>query len=110
MMFSVTASTDTSIRLTPTSTIPGVRIIGGPLWLSGGDLRVPIKVEISTDSSGVVVAERRTGIYGAGPDLAAAVADFRAALLDYRDVLEGNPPLGPHLQGTLSILRRHLRP
>lgn len=59
------------------------------------------------ESDGVwTLADRETGIFGAGPDQDSAARDFAAALREHRDVLERQATLSEELQAQLRYLRR----
>jgi len=88
-----------------------VHTLAGHPWVSGGDLVRPIRAVVRGGSEGtLVVVEPTTGIFGAGADLADALLDFRAALVEHRDVLESSGELAEDLRDQLDFLRRHLRP
>jgi hypothetical protein len=86
------------------------RVVAGKQWVVGGRLKIPVSVHITGDSSGQLVAtDEHTGIFGAGADLAAAINDFRAALVEHRAFLEASHPLSSDLEEQLDALRRLLR-
>lgn len=85
-------------------------IFAGRQWLGGGDLLIPIHVDVDTAAPGeFTVSDPRTGIFGAGATPAVAIEDFRAALVEHRDVLETSQPLSDDLREQLELLQRHLR-
>lgn len=88
-----------------------VRQVSGRAWIYGDDVRVPLAVVVNGAPAGaLVVSNDATGVSGVGADLPSAIADFRAALVEHRDVLERSQPLSVDLAGQLALLRRHLRP
>jgi hypothetical protein len=86
------------------------RVVAGRQWVAGGRLKIPVCLHITGDSSGQLVAtDERTGIFGVGADLAAAINNFRAALVEHRALLEVSHPLSSDLQEQLDVLRQLLR-
>lgn len=86
------------------------RAFSGRAWVSGGELRVPMRVHLEARAGGRVTAfEPTLNIFGDGHDVAAAVEDFRAALVEHRDVLASSARLSADLEEQLAILRRYLR-
>jgi hypothetical protein len=85
-------------------------IFAGRQWLGGGDLLIPIHVDVDATAPGeFTVFDPRTGIFGAGATPVEAIEDFRAALVEHRDVLEASQPLSDDLREQLELLRRYLR-
>ena len=95
----------------PTTASPAVRPgFAGQVWLGAGDLLLPIQVNLSwSDSHHVIAEDPRSGIFGSGVGLGAALEDFRLALTEHRAFLEASSPLSPQLEETLEYLRRHLK-
>lgn len=97
----------------PRSVLSGgsrARVIAGPQWLMGGDLVVPLRVDLAVladETFGAV--EPRTGIFGVGPSVAESIMDLRQALVDHRELLTQCTQLSVGLQEQLDILDRHLR-
>jgi hypothetical protein len=65
---------------------------------------LPMRVEIRESSSYVSVSDKESGIHGVGESVSAAVADFHAALIEYRDVLARRDDLSPGLRRLLAQL------
>ncbi len=55
--------------------------------------------------SGFVAVDEVTGIFGFGDDLNEALMDLAAALVEHREVLEGQGALSPDLQDQLRYLQ-----
>jgi hypothetical protein len=64
----------------------------------------PVWVEVRESSSYVSVSDKGSGIHGVGESVTAAIADFRAALIEYRDVLARRDDLSPGLRRLLAQL------
>jgi hypothetical protein len=64
----------------------------------------PVWVEIRESSSYISVSDKGSGIYGVGESVSAAIEDFRAALIEYRDVLARRDDLSPGLRRLLAQL------
>jgi hypothetical protein len=62
----------------------------------------PVRVKWSDE--GVVFEDTTTGIYGWGPSVVRAAADFRAALREHSEVLRAQPALSPALTRQLAYL------
>lgn len=55
------------------------------------------------------VADERTGIFGHGDDVSAAIRDFLTAVSEHLDVLEQQPALSEDLAWQLEYLRARVR-
>jgi len=55
-----------------------------------------------------ILTNTDTGIFGVGGSLPEAVMDFRLALREHLDVLDGEDVLSVHLEKQRAFLRRHL--
>jgi hypothetical protein len=86
-----------------------VREVQGQHWLSGGQLVAPVRADITAGDDSLVATNPDTGIFGVGEDLASAVMDLRAALVEHRDALIDDDLLSEELQVQLDFLQRHLR-
>lgn len=82
---------------------------GRPRWylslVAFPGLRRALHARIYETAEDVAVEDPATGVFGAGADLDAAIADFQAALRDHLDVLAGDDALSLPLQRQLEILR-----
>lgn len=83
--------------------------LDGQFWLSGGDIALPLRVEMHGADHGLTAVQPDTGIFGTGRSLADALNDLRAALVEYRGALTSAQPLAEDLREQLGFLRRHLR-
>lgn len=81
----------------------------GQVWLSGRGLLAPVQVQLEVDGADFVASQPDTGIFGVGPDVAAAIEDLRTALRQHRRVLQVNEGrLAPPLQRQLDYIRQHV--
>jgi predicted RNase H-like HicB family nuclease len=71
-------------------------------------LRRALHARIYETAEDVAVEDPMTGVFGAGDDLDAAIADFQAALRDHLEVLASEDALSPALQRQLELLRGYL--
>jgi len=86
------------------------RSIAGTHWVSGREVKTPVRVHVTADSQGHLIASSdETGIFGVGHDLSGAINDFREALVEHRNTLEASHPLSANLQEQLDFLQRVLR-
>ncbi len=85
------------------------QVIQGRLWLAGGELAAPVRARVEFEDGLFFAIEPATGIFGAGPGLAVALEDLRAALREHLDVLQVEGQVSQELQRQLDFLRRHLR-
>jgi hypothetical protein len=63
-----------------------------------------VRVEVRESSSYVSVSDKGSGIHGVGDSVLAAIADFQAALVEYREVLARRDDLSPGLRRLLAQL------
>jgi len=67
-------------------------------------VRVGMTVEVSSGPNYITVAHPQTSVFGSGRTLTEALADFNAALRDFRDILAKHDNLAPHLRLMLAQL------
>ena len=81
-----------------------------PRFLRQVVLRVPVlELDVSHDDDTAVVTDDFSTVYGAGPDIDAAVADYLASLVDtFADLEAQEAVLAPGLREELAALRRYL--
>ncbi len=73
-------------------------------------LTEPISVVVEFHRDKVIVSDEQVDMYGCGPTLNDALADYRQSLVQYFDWLQANEAtLASHLRDHLEWLRRHLR-
>jgi hypothetical protein len=93
---------------TVSTEVPSERPRWYPTLIVFPGLRRALHVRIYETAEDVAVEDPATGVFGAGDDLDAAIADFQAALRDHLDVLAGDDALAPPLQHQLELLRGYL--
>jgi hypothetical protein len=96
---------DLQVWTTLSTEVPSERPRWYPTLVAFPGLRRALHARIYETADDVAVEDPATGVFGAGDDLDAAIADFQAALRDHLDVLAGADALAAPLQQQLEILR-----
>jgi hypothetical protein len=95
----VSSPSGTSVRYVASSLPPSYRISVSPTF----------EVTLHRGDGYWTVTDARTGIYGQGDDISAAIRDFLAAVSEHLDTLERQPSLSEELAWQLSYLRERVR-
>lgn len=96
---------DVQVWTSVTAIPPADRPRGTPTLIVLPGFRKALSARVYMGAEDVAIEDPATGVFGAGDDFLAAVADFQEALQDHLAVLAESGTLAPALQRQLDTLR-----